>query len=104
MLIIVLLPDRYRPLPTKYGLPFLLRLHLPLLSSYSQRIMSSLDAFESLSFGMLPGALGTSTAATAGVGGLLRIVRAGVSARWTSEKCSESGEDAVSDAGADARL
>lgn len=45
---------------------------------------------------MLPGALSTSTAATSGVGGLLRIVRAGVSARWTSEKCSEWGEDAVS--------
>ncbi|KAK4056321.1 hypothetical protein OIO90_002765 [Microbotryomycetes sp. JL221] len=88
------LSDRYRPLPTVHGLPFLFKLHLPLLSSYSQRITSSLDAFESLAFGMLPGALATQTAATAGVGGLLRVVRAGVSARWMSEKCSEWGEDA----------
>lgn len=88
--------DRYRPLPIKYGLPFLLRLHLPLLVSYAQRITSSLDAFDSLSFGRLPGALATTSAATSGVGGLLRVVRAGVSARWMSEKCSEWGEDAVS--------
>lgn len=45
---------------------------------------------------MLPGALGTTTAATAGVGGIVRLVRAGVSARWMSEKCAEWGEDAVS--------
>ncbi|KAK4049402.1 hypothetical protein OIV83_004135 [Microbotryomycetes sp. JL201] len=88
------LADRYRPLPTVHGLPFLFKLHLPLLASYAERVTSSLDAFESLAFGMLPGALATQTAATAGVGGLLRVVRAGVSARWMSEKCSEWGEDA----------
>jgi hypothetical protein len=79
-----------------YCVPFLLSLHLPLLVSYAQRITSSLDAFESLSFGLLPGALATTTAATAGVGGIVRLVRAGVSARWMSEKCAEWGEDAVS--------
>ena len=55
-----------------------------------------MDAFESLSFGILPGALGQSTAATQGVGGVVRLVRAGVSARWLSERCEEWGEDAVS--------
>lgn len=88
--------ERYRPLPLRHTLPFLLSLHLPLLQSYAGRITSSLDAFESLSFGILPGALGQTTAATAGVGGLVRLVRAGVSARWMSERCEEWGEDAVS--------
>lgn len=90
------LSTRYKPLPLKHTLPFLLTLHLPLLQSYAQRITSSLDAFESLSFGILPGALGQSTAATQGVGGVVRLVRAGVSARWLSERCEEWGEDAVS--------
>ncbi|KAL7344118.1 RINT-1 family protein [Rhodotorula toruloides] len=88
------LADRYRPIPLRHTLPFLLTLHLPLLQSYAARITSSLDAFESLSFGILPGALGQTTAATAGVGGVVRLVRAGVSARWMSEKCAEWGEDA----------
>lgn len=87
--------DRYRPLPLRHTLPFLLSLHLPLLQSYAARITSALDAFESLSFGLLPGALGQTTAATAGVGGVVRLVRAGVSARWMGEKCAEWGEDAV---------
>jgi hypothetical protein len=90
------LADRYRPLPLRHTLPFLLTLHLPLLQSYAARITSALDAFESLSFGLLPGALGQTTAATAGVGGAVRLVRAGVSARWMGEKCAEWGEDAVS--------
>ncbi|GAA5951427.1 hypothetical protein JCM21900_004406 [Sporobolomyces salmonicolor] len=88
------LADRYRPLPLRHTLPFLLTLHLPLLQSYATRITSSLDAFESLSFGLLPGALGQTTAATAGVGGVVRLVRAGVSARWMAERCDEWGEDA----------
>ncbi|GAA5936810.1 uncharacterized protein JCM15063_000067 [Sporobolomyces koalae] len=88
------LSNRYRPLPLRHTLPFLLTLHLPLLQSYAGRITSSLDAFESLSFGLLPGALGQSTAATQGVGGVVRLVRAGVSARWMSERCEEWGEDA----------
>lgn len=88
-------PDRYRPLPLRHTPPFLLSLHLPLLQSYAARITSALDAFESLSFGLLPGALGQTTAATAGVGGAVRLVRAGVSARWMSEKCADWGEDAV---------
>ncbi|GAA5884946.1 hypothetical protein JCM6882_007164 [Rhodosporidiobolus microsporus] len=88
------LADRYRPLPLRHTLPFLLNLHLPLLQSYAGRITSSLDAFESLSFGLLPGALGQTTAATAGVGGVVRLIRAGVSARWMSERCEEWGEDA----------
>ncbi|GAA5984113.1 hypothetical protein JCM11641_000317 [Rhodosporidiobolus odoratus] len=88
------LANRYRPIPLRHTLPFLLTLHLPLLQSYTGRITSSLDAFESLSFGILPGALGQSTAATAGVGGVVRLVRAGVSARWMSERCEEWGEDA----------
>ncbi|GAA5876838.1 hypothetical protein JCM3774_000787 [Rhodotorula dairenensis] len=88
------LADRYRPLPLRHTLPFLLSLHLPLLQSYAARITSALDAFESLSFGLLPGALGQTTAATAGVGGAVRLVRAGVSARWMGEKCAEWGEDA----------
>ncbi|GAA5905863.1 hypothetical protein JCM8208_003360 [Rhodotorula glutinis] len=88
------LSERYRPLPLRHTLPFLLSLHLPLLQSYAARITSALDAFESLSFGILPGALGQTTAATAGVGGVVRLVRAGVSARWMSERCEEWGEDA----------
>ncbi|BGP19054.1 hypothetical protein JCM10213v2_007137 [Rhodosporidiobolus nylandii] len=71
------LANRYRPIPLRHTLPFLLNLHLPLLQSYAGRITSSLDAFESLSFGILPGALGQTTAATAGVGGVVRLVRAG---------------------------
>ncbi|GAA6047744.1 hypothetical protein JCM3770_001756 [Rhodotorula araucariae] len=85
---------RYRPLPLRHTLPFLLSLHLPLLQSYAGRITSALDAFESLSFGILPGALGQTTAATAGVGGVVKLVRTGVSARWMSERCEEWGEDA----------
>ncbi|BGP53378.1 hypothetical protein JCM8202v2_000937 [Rhodotorula sphaerocarpa] len=88
------LADRYRPLPLRHTLPFLLSLHLPLLQSYAGRITSALDAFESLSFGLLPGALGQTTAVTAGVGGAVRLVRAGVSARWMSERCADWGEDA----------
>ncbi|KAL8291920.1 hypothetical protein RQP46_002178 [Phenoliferia psychrophenolica] len=88
------LSDRYRPLPTPYTLPFLLSLHLPLLTSYAQRLTSALDAFESISFGILPGALADNRAATAGVGGVLRLVRAGVSARWMAERCVDWGDDA----------
>ncbi|GAA5982642.1 hypothetical protein JCM5350_002133 [Sporobolomyces pararoseus] len=92
------LSQRYKPLPLKHTLPFLLLLHLPMLQSYAQRITSSLDAFENLSLGsILPGALmvGVQTnAATQGVGGVSRLVRAGVSARWMSEKCEEWGEEA----------
>ncbi|GAA6012527.1 hypothetical protein JCM10207_009031 [Rhodosporidiobolus poonsookiae] len=88
------LANRYRPIPLRHTLPFLLSLHLPLIQSYSSRIASSLDAFENLAFGILPGALGQSTAATAGVGGVVRLVRAGVSARWMGERCEEWGEDA----------
>ncbi|SCV72603.1 BQ2448_4140 [Microbotryum intermedium] len=86
--------ERYRPLPIQHGLSFLFKVHLPLIATYAERITSSFDAFESLSFGLLPGALGTTTAATAGVGGLSRIVRSGISARWMGEKCLEWGEDA----------
>lgn len=89
------LADRYRPLPKPHTLPFLLTLHLPLLASYSARIGSALDAFESLAMSILPGALTqTGGSATAGLGGLLRLVRAGVSARWMADKCGEWGEDA----------
>ena len=88
--------DRYRPLPTVYTLPFLLTLHLPLLNAYAARVASSLDAFESLSFGLiLPGALAEGRAATAGVGGVNRLVRAGVSAKWMGEKCLDWGDDTV---------
>ena len=90
------LADRYRPLPTVYTLPFLLTLHLPLLNAYASRVASSLDAFESLSFGLiLPGALAEGRAATAGVGGVNRLVRAGVSAKWMGEKCLDWGDDTV---------
>lgn len=96
-LLIRVCSDRYRPLPTVHTLPFLLSLHLPLLSSYAQRITSALDAFESLSFGLiLPGALAEGRAATAGIGGIVRLARSVASARWMSEKCAEYGEDAVS--------
>ncbi|GAA6035080.1 hypothetical protein JCM8097_002174 [Rhodosporidiobolus ruineniae] len=88
------LTDRYRPIPLRHTLPFLLTLHLPLLQSYASRISSALDAFEGLAFGILPGALGQSTATTAGVGGAVKLVRNGVSARWMSERCEEWGEDA----------
>lgn len=88
--------DRYRPLPTVYTLPFLITLHLPLLNAYAARVASSLDAFESLSFGLiLPGALAEGRAATAGVGGVNRLVRAGVSAKWMGEKCLDWGDDTV---------
>jgi hypothetical protein len=90
------LTDRYRPLPTIYTLPFLLSLHLPLLASYAGRISSALDAFESMSFGsILPGALAEGRAATAGVGGVVRLVRAGASAKWIGDKCTDWGEDPV---------
>ncbi|GAA5831097.1 hypothetical protein JCM11251_005141 [Rhodosporidiobolus azoricus] len=88
------LADRYRPIPLRHTLPFLLNLHLPLLQSYAGRITASLDSFESVSFGLLPGALGQSSAATAGVPGVMRLIRAGVSARWMSERCGDWGEDA----------
>ncbi|KAK4702207.1 RAD50-interacting protein 1, partial [Phenoliferia sp. Uapishka_3] len=88
------LSDRYRPLPTPYTLPFLFSLHLPMLASYAQRVGSALDAFEGVTFAILPGALADSRAATAGVGGVLRLVRAGVSARWMAEQCVDWGDDA----------
>lgn len=70
---------------------------MPLLSSYAERISSSLDAFESLSFGLiLPGALAEGRAATQGLGGVQRLVRAGVSAKWIGEKCIDLGDDTVS--------
>lgn len=90
------LAERYRPLPLVYTVPFILLLQLPLLVGYSQRISASLDSFESLSFGsILPGALAEGRASTAGVVGIVRLVRAGVSARWLGEKCADWGEDPV---------
>lgn len=89
--------DRYRPLPLAYTMPFLLSLHLPLLDSYAGRITSSLAAFESLTLGsILPGGLtdGAGRAATSGLGGLQRLLRSTVSARWMAAKCAEWGEDA----------
>ncbi|GAA96748.1 uncharacterized protein L969DRAFT_97097 [Mixia osmundae IAM 14324] len=91
--------DRYRPLPAfRHRLPFLTRIQLPLLDSYHGRIASSVDAFESLTFGLIssvPGSLGEGPGGrlTAGVSGLQRLLRAGISARWMQKTCRSWGED-----------
>jgi hypothetical protein len=105
---------RFKPLPLKHTLPFLLDLLLPILTSYSERINSGLDSFENLSFFVgvgggiltLPGNLtqlsstssggghNNNNSETSGVRGLTKLIKAGISARWMGEKCEEWGEDA----------
>jgi hypothetical protein len=95
--------DRYRPLPSfSHRLPFLLNIQLPLLEAYLARIVSAVDAFETLSHGFVravavPGTLGETSGGhlTAGVTGLQRLLRAGISSRWMEGVCRGWGDDVV---------
>lgn len=75
---------------------------MPLIEAYHLRISSAVDAFETLNTGMLsavPGALSGDAASgklTAGVNGVQRLVRAGISARWFSNVCRAWGDEVVS--------
>lgn len=78
-------------------------MQLPLLESYLSRITSSVDAFETLRYGIVravtvPGALGEGSGArmTSGITGLSRIVRAGVCARWMEQACKSWADEVVS--------
>ena len=94
--------QRYTSLPEfKYKLPFLLDIQLPLLDTYVARISGLIDAFESMSYGLMravPGTLagadaGQNARLTHGVAGLQRLVRAGVSAWHLAHQCRTWGED-----------
>ncbi|KAH8922488.1 hypothetical protein BT69DRAFT_1350818 [Atractiella rhizophila] len=84
--------ERYRSLPeTKYQLPFLESVHIPILEHYTERLTRSLDAFESLSY--VPGSISSSSRQTSGISGLERLLKAGVSARWMTERLEQLKED-----------
>ncbi|KAI0308040.1 TIP-1 family-domain-containing protein [Multifurca ochricompacta] len=97
--------DRYSPLPNfTQRTRFLIDVQLPLLEGYHSRILSSLDAFESLSSSfvrVVPGALGTAPnidtwnrgRLTTGVDGIMRLCKALVSARYMSTATEVWGED-----------
>lgn len=93
--------ERYKPLLTfAHRAPFLLAIQVPLLEAYIARIASSIDAFESLSFGLMravPGSIGEGVGArvTAGVAGAQRLTRAGLSARWMAAVCNMWDDDVV---------
>lgn len=93
--------DRYKPLPLfSYRLAFLISVQTPLIEAYHLRMSSAVDAFETLNIGMLravPGALGegANKRLTAGVGGVQRLVRAGISAKWFASVCKSWGDDVV---------
>lgn len=60
-----------------------------------------MDAIETLSVGIMravPGALGEGAGArlTSGVGGVQRLVKAALSARWLGQQCKSWSEDIVS--------
>lgn len=94
--------DRYSSLPSvRFKLPFLARIQLPLLEMYHDRLLGSLDAFETLSSSFMravPGALaghaghnGLSAEQgqmTSGTAGLQRLCKAWVSAAWLQEVLS----------------
>jgi len=91
--------DRFRPLPSAaHRLRFHRTVQLPLLEAYRARISSALDAFDTLTSGLIravPGAMTGDGRLTAGVSGLQRLVRAGVSARWIAGVCEGWSEDLV---------
>ncbi|KAG7529987.1 hypothetical protein FFLO_05284 [Filobasidium floriforme] len=99
--------DRYASLPTlRHKYPFLAQVQLPILDSYRKRIASSLDAFETLASTFaraVPGALaghsrenglGMDTAKmTSGVGGLQRLTKAWISAKWLMDAMERWGDE-----------
>lgn len=92
---LTVLPERYMPLPPFSSAPFLLGIQLPLLDAYSSHLNASLDAFDSLAFALIPGALSDATAArNRGLKALQRICAVLVSARWTAERLERAGEEA----------
>lgn len=99
--------DRYKPLPRfNHRARFLIAIQIPILEHYHTRISGSLDAFETLSSSIMrvvPGALagqvgyqGDNKRLTTGVEGLGRLVKAFVSARWTTIAMQRWGEQIVS--------
>jgi hypothetical protein len=99
--------DRYKPLPRYiHRARFLIAIQIPILEHYHTRISGSLDAFEALTSSLLravPGALAGQVGhqsdtkrLTSGVEGLQRLVKAFVSARWTTLAMQAWGESLVS--------
>lgn len=93
--------DRYKSLPSFFHrLSFLLSIQVPLIEAYLQRVASSVDAIETLSVGIMravPGALGEGAGArlSSGVGGVQRLIKAGLSARWMTGVCQTWSDDVV---------
>ncbi|KAF8058265.1 TIP-1 family-domain-containing protein [Lyophyllum atratum] len=102
--------DRYSPLPRfEHRASFLLSIQLPLLDYYRRRIVSSLDAFETLSSAFVravPGALSVSLGGkeegsvhvdnrglTSGVEGVQRLCKALLSAKFVETAMKGWGEE-----------
>jgi len=100
--------DRYMPIPSfRQRTQFLIHVQVPVLESYHSRILSSLDAFETLSSALVravPGALGVDTAKTdsrrltGGVEGTQRLCKALLSARYIENTMKAWGEEVVCEA------
>lgn len=106
--------DRYSPLPHfTHRTRFLISVQLPLLEYYHTRVLSSLDAFETLSSAFVravPGALGVNIGGsgsegsvkvdtgrlTSGVDGVQRLCKALVSAKFVEAAMEGWGEELVS--------
>jgi hypothetical protein len=104
--------DRYSPLPhTAQRVRFLTAVQLPIPDLYNQRIVSSLDAYETLSSAFVravPGALAVSFSTkdegsvnidthklTAGIEGIQRLCKAFLSAVFLESALEGWGEDLV---------
>ncbi|KAF9458336.1 TIP-1 family-domain-containing protein [Collybia nuda] len=104
--------DRYLPLPNfNQKARFLLSIQLPLLENYYERVVSSLDAFETLSSTFVravPGALNVSLSGkdegsvhvdtkqlTSGVEGVQRLCKALLSARFIEASMKSWGEEII---------
>nr|GAT43660.1 predicted protein [Mycena chlorophos] len=102
--------DRYSPLPQfAHRTRFLINVQIPLLENYYGRILSSLDAFETLSSAFVravPGALGVSLGGrdegsvrvdtrrlTAGVEGVQRLCKAWLSSRYMEAAMEVWGDE-----------
>jgi hypothetical protein len=102
------LPERYQPLPHyNQRARFLITVQVPILEAYHARIMSSLDAFETLSSAFVravPGALAGQVGAgvdtrrlTSGHEGLQRLLKADASACAMKSTMQTWGDSLVSE-------
>ena len=109
----MLITDRYSPLPdVAQRAHFLTTVQLPILDLYRKRIMSSLDAYETLSSAFVravPGALSVSFGGkedggvnvdthklTGGIDGVQRLCKAFLSAVFLEAALESWGEELVS--------